>query len=165
MTAADVEALAYEYMARKNEVGVDSQHNHQVIPGCTIVESFIAREGDPDFIPGSWVVCCHVDDDATWEKIKAGELNGFSMEALVLKEEVEAEIDIPSTIKGSTSETDGHTHRFAVKFTADGEFEGGATDEVMGHSHKILAGTITQESHGHTHRFSTVDDIKIVEIE
>ena len=46
----------------------------------SVVESFIVRKGDPDFIEGAWVVGVHVPDKEVWQQIVKGELTGFSIE-------------------------------------------------------------------------------------
>jgi hypothetical protein len=163
MTAEAVQKMAHEFMRRMIQDQVDIQHDNEVVDQVTIVESFIARAGDSDFIEGSWVVCCHVNDDATWEAIKRGDLNGFSVEALVRKEATLVEVEIPENVTGTTSEVDAHTHTFSVRFGLEGSFLGGNTDTVKGHSHTITAGTITDISKGHRHRFSSVDNIQIID--
>lgn len=165
MTAEDIQILAYRFLALKLTDAVDTNHDNRVTKGVNVVESFVAREGDPDFIAGSWVVCVHVADDELWKQVQDGELNGFSMEALVAKEEVDVEIDIPDVITGDTSETDGHVHKFAVEYDKEGKFLGGVTDTVNGHAHQIRVGTVTQVSRGHSHRFSSVDNLSITESE
>jgi Putative phage serine protease XkdF len=165
MTEEDIRVLAYRFLALKLTDAVDTNHDNRITKGVNVVESFVAREGDPDFIAGSWVVCVHVADDDLWDQVKKGELNGFSMEALVAKEDVEVEIEIPNVIKGSTSESDGHTHKFAAEYDDDGKFLGGVTDVVDGHSHQIRTGTVTQVAKGHSHRFSSVDNVVIAEPE
>lgn len=65
-------------------------------------------------------------------------------------------------IKGTTSLHEEHMHQFFVTYDEDGNFLGGTTDEVDGHTHVIKAGTVTEESNGHRHRFSSVDNIEIV---
>jgi hypothetical protein len=62
-----------------NTKNVDREHNNQQF-GARIVENFIARDDDPDFIPGSWVAAIHVADPITWSNIKAGYINGVSLD-------------------------------------------------------------------------------------
>lgn len=162
MTAEDIRKMAHEFMRRMMQDQVDVQHNNKTNE-AVIVESFLARAGDPDFIEDSWVVGCHIPDDATWEAVKSGDLNGFSVEALVIKEPMLVEVEIPETVTGTTSEVEDHTHTFAVKFGVEGSFLGGITSRDAGHSHTITAGTITDISKGHRHRFSSVDNIKIID--
>lgn len=162
MGVEDIQSMAHDFLQRQMNKSIDVQHDNRVVPGLTIVESSIARKGDPDFIEGSWVVCCHVNDNATWEKVEKGELNGFSVEALVVKEDHEVEMEIPDSLVGQTTEVEGHTHEFSVKYNDQGHMVGGSTNLVEGHTHKILTGTITEEAAGHRHRFSSVDNVLIV---
>lgn len=162
MTAEDIEAMAHDFVKKGRLDQIDIQHNNKTVKGVQAVESFIARKGDPDFIAGAWVIGVHVADDEVWEAVLKGELNGFSMEAMVAKETTEVEIDIPPVIKGTTSLHEEHMHQFFVTYDEDGNFLGGTTDEVDGHTHVIKAGTVTEESNGHRHRFSSVDNIEIV---
>lgn len=164
MDAETIKNMAYDFMQTMKLDQIDSQHDNQLVTGAHVVESFIARKGDPDFIEGSWVVGVHIPDPADWEKVEKGEWNGFSMEALVHKEVVEVEIEIPPVINGKTLPADdGHTHTFYVAYNDDGQFMGGKTDTVNNHFHVIKRGTITEESDGHAHRFSHVEDILIKE--
>lgn len=169
MTADGIEAMAYRFMRSMKLDNVDSYHDNDLVPGCCVVESFIARKGDPDFIEGSWVVGMHVDNDDMWEKITKGEINGFSMEAMVNKETVEVEMEVPPVIQGKTMKseqaTDEHIHTFYVAYNEDGKFLGGRTDEVDGHFHIIKRGSVTEKAADHAHKFSHLDDIKLTEIE
>ena len=67
------------------------QHDpSQTTSGLTIYESFITDEargimpmkGFEDAKDGSWFLTAKVDDDAIWEKVKSGEVKGFSVEGL-----------------------------------------------------------------------------------
>lgn len=58
--------------------------------GVTVFESFITDEarginpmkGFEDAKDGSWFISAKVDDDNVWEKVKAGEVKGFSVEGI-----------------------------------------------------------------------------------
>lgn len=157
MSAAEIQKAAYKFMQRGLQLKIDTDHNRQV-NGSFVVESFIAREGDPVFIPGSWVVGVHVPDNRVWSRIKSGELNGFSFDGLAVREPRTIEIDIPDELSGMTDQVSGHEHTFMVKFdAATGDFLGGQTDTVDGHYHTIAKGTVTEMSKGHSHRFSFVE--------
>lgn len=82
MTAEDIKKLAHRALKLDLAVIIDTQHDN-VPNGSYPVESFIARSGDPDYTEGAWVMGVKVPDDATWEKVLKGELNGFSFEAMV----------------------------------------------------------------------------------
>lgn len=162
MTRETIEEMAYDFVRKGRMDQIDIQHDNKTVPGVQAVESFIARKGDPDFIEGSWVMGVHVNDDKIWQDILDGKINGFSMEALVTKEDVEVEVDIPPVITGSTSEDEGHSHQFFVSYDDDGNFLGGVTDEVDGHRHVIKGGTVTEIAETHRHKFSSVDNVVIM---
>jgi hypothetical protein len=166
MDAEGIRKMAYQFMQDMGLDQVDSQHDNNLVDGCVVVESFIARKGDPTFIEGSWVVGMHVNNAEMWDKIKKGEINGFSIEAMVHKDTKNVEIDMPNTLAGSTlpSSTDKHVHSFSVAYDPAGNFIGGTTDTVDGHFHIIKRGTITETSNGHNHRFSHVDSVVIKEV-
>lgn len=159
MDAETIRKMAYKFMQEQKLAQIDTQHTNKLVPGATVVESFIARKGDPDFIAGSWVVGVHVPDDETWGKIKKGEINGFSIEAMVTKEPVELEVEIPPVIVGRTAKSEDHEHEFFVSYDEDGNFQGGYTSEVNGHRHSIKKGTVTEDVGGHNHRFSHVENL------
>ncbi len=159
MTADEIADMAYGFMKSGRLDQVDIGHDNQLY-GCHVVESFIAREDDSVFIPGSWVVGVWVPSPEIWSAIKRGELNGFSMEAMCVKKNVEIDIDCPVSLSGECEKSDvGHTHRFLVHVDKEGNFTGGETDTVQGHSHKIVKGVVTEEAEGHTHRYSYVDKV------
>lgn len=162
MRASEIENMAHSFMRSMKLDAIDSQHDNVLVSGCCVVESFIARKGDPDFIEGAWVVGMHIDNDEMWEKIVKGEINGFSMEAMVVKVPQEVEVDIPPVLSGMTQKSEGHTHDFLVAYSPDGDFMGGKTNTIDGHCHAIVRGTITEEANGHSHRFSHVEQISIV---
>ena len=161
MTEEDIRIMAYRFVVKKMSDQVDTQHDNKITPGIVVFESFIARKGDPDFIPGSWVVGVHVNDDALWAKVKNGELNGFSVEALVNKQEDDVTMNIPDVITGKTSKVADHAHTFEVRYDEQGKLTGGRTSFEGGHFHTIRGGTITEVAAGHRHRFSSVDNITV----
>jgi len=161
MLAEDIQKAAYRFMKNQRLNQVDCQHGNVLVKGATIVESFIARKGDPLFIPGSWVVGMHIDNDEMWQKIKKGEINGFSLEAMATTSMGKVEIDIPSVVTGMTSKSDKHEHQFFVTYSGEGKFLGGRTSMDDGHAHLIKGGTVTETERNHSHRFSAVDDLKI----
>ncbi len=159
MTAAEIKKLAYAFLGKQLTLAVDTNHDN-IVNGAIVVESFIAREGDPLFIAGSWVVAMWLPEDL-FARVLAGELNGFSIEAIVQREGKVLEMDLPSEIYGETSEVNGHRHRFKVYVTDDGNFGGGITAMSVGteddHYHNIFRGTITEDAgrdaHHHTFEF------------
>jgi hypothetical protein len=162
MTAGDIQKAAHEFI-RSGKMGqIDVLHGNKVVSGASVVESFVADDSDTRFLPGSWVVAVHVPDDGLWASIKKGEINGFSMEALVTRHDMEVTVEIPPVVTGLTSKHDDHQHSYFVSYDEKGQFKGGMTDVVKGHSHRIVAGTHTEDAEGHRHRFSSVDTIRIL---
>jgi hypothetical protein len=162
MRREHIQKMAHDFLRSGKMAQIDVLHNNKVVPGCCVVESFIAPEDDKVFIPGSWVVGVHVGDPDLWGRIKKGEINGFSMEALVTRHDRDVHLDIPPLVRGTTCKFEDHEHQFFVSYDPKGNFKGGVTDSVNGHFHTILRGTHTEVANGHTHRFSAVDNVQIL---
>jgi hypothetical protein len=70
----------------------DMQHNHTFehqfeIEGCTVVESWIveseqdkSRHFGMNVPKGTWMLGVKVEDESVWQKVKAQEIKGFSIE-------------------------------------------------------------------------------------
>lgn len=157
-TKESVAQFAYEF-ARQG-YGIDINHDGVDVAGtvCYVVESFIARPGDPDFIEGSWVVGVKVTDKATWERILSGELNGFSYQALVEMTPVTVAAERGRQIAGVTEPhpEDGHTHTFVLLLDEFNNPMAGGTSETAGHAHKIVSHTTTEVAQGHNHRYQVL---------
>ena len=81
MTAETIEDMAHDFLANGKNSQISTDHDGYTDKGV-VVESFIAREGDPDFIAGSWVVGVYVPDPEIWVLIENGDLTGFSIEGV-----------------------------------------------------------------------------------
>lgn len=159
MTAETVRDMAYGFMRKSAMDAIDTDHSREK-NGSFIVESFIARKDDPDFIPGSWVIGVHVPDQDTWSLVKNGELNGFSIDGFGTRVATKLEIEMPEILTGQTTMVNNHDHIFYVKYDADGVFLGGETSAAPdGHKHRILRGTQTEEEDGHAHLFSFIEGV------
>ena len=74
----------FEYNKNNN---TDVNHDDDVVIDNTLLESWIVEDKDMDKskamgfdVPnGTWMVSYKINNDDTWQKIKAGELNGFSI--------------------------------------------------------------------------------------
>lgn len=159
MTKETIRAMAYDFMQNQRISKIDVSHSQSEC-GAHVVESFIARDDDPIFIPGSWVLGVWVPND-TWALIKSGDINGFSLDGMGVRAPQALTYEMPEILKGETDEgSDGHRHAFLVKFDEAGNFLGGMTTEAAdGHSHNILRGTVTEVMSGHSHRFSFVEGV------
>lgn len=158
MLPEDIEMMAHKAMTKDLSKFIDTNHDNKP-NGSYPVESFIARKGDPDFKEGAWVLGVKVVRDDIWEKVKSGELNGFSFQALVHTVEMEIEYVTIRDHVGVTykSDQEGHDHEhvFYVEVDEKGTIIGGWTDEGPdGYAHRIVRGSVTQYANGHNHRFS-----------
>ena len=160
MTEDTIREMSYGFMKKQALTAIDTNHSREE-NGSLIVESFIAREDDDLFIPGSWVIGVHVPADDVWAMVKSGELNGFSIDGHGVRVDTVLEIDMPDILSGVTDAgDDGHTHLYYVKFDDDGGFLGGETARASdGHFHLIKMGTCTEDADGHSHRFSFVEGV------
>lgn len=157
-----VRQFAYGFMI--NGFGLDLNHDNDDVSGkVRIVESFIARDSDTDFVFGAWVIGIHVLDDDIWNDILSGELNGFSYEALVSILPVEMVVPASRDLTGVTEADvdDGHVHQFYVRLDVDGRVIAGGTIVVNGHDHPIRSHTFTDydEAETHRHRYSVFEEM------
>lgn len=156
-TRDSIKQAAYMFMERG--FGLDIEHDRVDHTGeWFVVESFIVRAGDPDFIEGSWVVGVRIHSSKIWDAVLNGDINGFSYEALVEFIEATLYVEDDGIRQGVTEPdpVDGHTHEFAVIVGPDNRPTAGGTSETNGHSHGILTHTVTQEAAGHVHRFNII---------
>lgn len=159
MTAETIQNAAHNFLMNGYVANIDLNHTRE-LSGCKVVESFVAREDDSIFIPGSWVLGVKVFDPEIWGLIKNGELNGFSLDGSAIQVETELEIEIPLSLTGMTDDAEGHRHTFTVNFDNEGNLLGGVTGPGPdGHVHRIVRGTLTEMTEGHAHRFSFVEGI------
>lgn len=153
MLAEDVELMAHRFMQLDITKAIDVQHNNVPIAAYP-VESFIARAGDPDYTEGAWVMGVKVEDKLVWADIKAGNLNGFSFQAMVKAMEVDVEVDVLRDHVGKTEQTDDHEHYYFVQLDENGRVIGGRTSKAEdGHWHEIESGSVTRKTNRHNHRF------------
>ena len=159
MSAEQIKKMAYNFMRKGVTSNIDVEHTQQR-SGSYVVESFIARDDDPVFIPGSWVIGVKVPDPKVWGLVKSGELNGFSLDGCGIRTDSVFVVEMPELLKGETTDSAGHRHVFTVKFDQAGNFLGGQTDPGPdGHIHVIKRGTVTEPAALHSHRFSFVEGV------
>jgi predicted ABC-type ATPase len=153
MTPEDIELMAHRFMQLDLTKVIDTQHDNQP-NGSYPVESFIAREGDPDYTPGSWVLGVHIPSPSLWDAVKKGLLNGFSFQSLVKPTGVDVEIDAIRDFVGDTELSEDHQHTFFVELDDIGNVVGGRTSKAAdGHYHEIQWASVTNRTNGHSHRF------------
>jgi hypothetical protein len=94
--AQTIEAIAQRFFEMGYQSKVNLQHNGELIDGVVMYESMIIDKTRgiqfQDLPEGSWVGSFKVNNDMVWEKIKSGEMKGFSVEGIFNHVKVE---DVP----------------------------------------------------------------------
>jgi hypothetical protein len=161
MTAEEIRKLAHEFIAKGLVDAIDLEHSRKA-SGVKVVESFIARENDPDYHAGAWVLGVRMKDGAIWKAIQDGRINGYSFQAVLDKEAKTVLVEAGKSFTGETFDSptlDGvplpeHKHTFYVEFDKKGQVSFGTTNEVFAHKHKISRSITTELALGHKHRFN-----------
>ena len=85
-----MKADAHKHYATKEEIEISAHNfmlnsrnmdwNHDFIKGSAgVVESFVARKGDPDFVEGAWVLGVKIFNESVWEDILSKKIKGYSL--------------------------------------------------------------------------------------
>jgi len=82
-----IKMIAEKYMRNKYTDNNDQMHDGKAVKDVYVVESWIKEDetdksvkyGYGDLPIGTWFVSMKVRNDETWNKVKSGELNGFSV--------------------------------------------------------------------------------------
>lgn len=158
MIPAEIEKMAHDFMLKGRLDCIDVSHD-RVKSGCMVVESFVARSGDPDFIEGEWVLGVKILRDDLWDKILKGELNGFSFGSDNVPTRMGYIVDLlqPVLGVGSTEPSEPgrlpvHEHTVFIELTEEARIVPTDTGETLGHTHRITRATATDEAFGHSHR-------------
>ena len=89
-TAEEIRKAAYRFMQNLRLRNVDTNHDYDP-KDAYVCESWIVRKGDTLFVgekEGAWAVGIHVLDDAVWDAVRRGELQGISMAGVAERVEV-----------------------------------------------------------------------------
>lgn len=113
-----IEEIALKFFKMDYQKNLNLFHDPKLsLEGVTIFESFVTdatrgiqpMKGFEDLPDGTWFISCKVENDVIWEKIKAGEVKGFSVEGIF------SYVKKPKTIEEQISEllsrtygSDGH---------------------------------------------------------
>ena len=158
MTPDQIELMAHGFMLNGRWDCIDVNHD-RVKSGCQVVESFVARKGDPDFLEGEWVLGIKIFRDDLWTKVLKGELNGLSFSSKNVPGRDGHLVDLlqPVSGAGTTESSDGgplppHSHDIVIEFTEDARAIRTFTEEALGHKHAVNRMTATDISMDHAHR-------------
>ena len=90
-SAQTIKEIAIKFAKKKFQNNVNLMHDtNQKVDGVTMFESFIVdksrgimpMKGFEDAPDGSWFVSMLVENDAVWQQVKEGKINGFSIEGI-----------------------------------------------------------------------------------
>lgn len=156
MTPETVENMAHEFLMSGKVDRIDVQHNFRK-SGILVVESFIAREGDPVWSEGSWVLGAKVTNDDLWQGILVGDYNGWSFAGPTMKQPervvVEAAEIIVGTLEGAENDlVTWHDHDYFIKFDEEGKVLLGKSSQAFAHTHEIKHTVSTELALEHAHR-------------
>lgn len=91
--APTIKQIAIKYAKKAYQSNVNEMHNPaKQLAGVTLFESFLSDKargiapmsGYEDAPDGSWFGSMFIENDDTWQKVKAGEFKGFSVEGLFI---------------------------------------------------------------------------------
>ena len=76
------------FLMRANQNNATYEHEKKMLEGMSVVESWIiedekldkSRKYGFDLPKGTWMISMKVNNDEVWNKVKAGEVKGFSIE-------------------------------------------------------------------------------------
>ena len=88
-----IEKIAKKFLAENKAHNTDINHDGSVVNENTLLESWIISDPKNDkanalgfnLPKGTWMTSYKINNKDTWEKIKAGQLNGFSVEGSFLE--------------------------------------------------------------------------------
>lgn len=164
MTADQIEKMAHGFLVNGLTDCIDVRHSFEK-SGSHVVESFIARKGDPDgFVEGAWVLGVLVPEEL-WPAVKSGELNGFSFAGDPCRRvPARATVKIVRKLEGTTEKSaetgllPPHEHSVFLNFDVNGRVIPTESGEVLGHKHAVHKATATQRSFDHSHRMILIDN-------
>ena len=98
-----IEKLAYEYLMNGRMYSTTTDHQ-DIADDVVVVESWIkASQNDKsldygmDLPIGTWLVAMKCNNEEVWQRVKDGELRGFSIESFVSLEEIKSQINMRKT--------------------------------------------------------------------
>ena len=156
-TREGVLKMFHDFVVGKLQKEVDKEHN-RIPTGSEFIRTYIALENDPEGYPeGAWIGECKIASDEDWDAVKRGDLNGFSVEIMSYLVDVTVSAQQMVKAHGSTElSTDtvlpAHSHEVILKFDESGRVIESDVSVVMGHSHEVSRTTATDDNLGHSHR-------------
>ena len=105
-----IEKLAHEFFKKQSNNNSSLEHEIK-LEGMSVVEGWIVEDPKNDksnaygkeYEKGTWVTMMKVDNDEVWDKVKNGEIKGFSIDAVLglTKLNLKSEIQMTNEVKDS----------------------------------------------------------------
>jgi hypothetical protein len=92
-TEETIQKLQQKFMQEKLLDKTNIEHGRKFLSGVDVVESWIVEDQEKDkqqvfgmdYPKGTWMITMKVNDDATWQKVKDGQLKGFSVQGYFME--------------------------------------------------------------------------------
>ena len=92
-TAETIKKLQQKFMIEKLLDKTNVEHGRKFLNGVSVVESWIVDDPEHDkqqvfgmsYPRGTWMCSMKIEDEAIWQKIKEGKLNGYSVQGYFLE--------------------------------------------------------------------------------
>ena len=92
-SAETIKVIQQKYMRDKLLDKANIEHTNKFLKGVDVVESWIVDDPEKDkqqvfgmnYPKGTWMIIMKVEDDDVWEKVKKGELKGYSVQGYFLE--------------------------------------------------------------------------------
>lgn len=123
-----IEKLAHNFF--KNQNNNNSSLEHEVkLEGMSVVEGWTVQDPNNDksnafgktYDKGTWVTMMKVDNDEMWQKVKNGEIKGFSIDALLGLQEINLKSQITMDNEAKKSLKDEILEGVKALFTSQKE--------------------------------------------
>ena len=121
-----IEKLAHNFF--KNQNNNNSSLEHEIkLEGMSVVEGWTVQDPNNDksnafgktYEKGTWVTMMKVDNDEIWNKVKNGEIKGFSIDALLGLQEINLKTEINMNDEAKKSLKDEILEGMKAFFTSD----------------------------------------------
>lgn len=119
-----IEKLAHSFFKKGYQNNSSLEHQVQ-LQGMSVVEGWTVKDPLNDksnafgktYEKGTWVTMMKVDNDEVWQKVKEGEVKGFSIDALIGLKELNLKSDINMSTETSTTIANSVVDKLKAFFT------------------------------------------------
>lgn len=85
-TAQTIEKIAINFFKGNRHNMANVNHEDLLQDGVTYFLSFISTEKTSEYPQGTWFLGAKIENDTIWQKVKSGEIRGFSVEGNFIKD-------------------------------------------------------------------------------